>query len=119
LFDMRRMLDAQAVDVMQIDGTRCGGFTGFLRGGALCEATPLPCSAHTSPTLHAHVCCCVTPARHVEYFHDHVRVERIFFDGVLDPVEGMLRPDAGAPGLGITPRWDAMEKYLEWRSHGG
>ncbi len=116
LFDVRRMLDADAVDVIQIDGTRCAGFTGFVRAGALCEATPLPCSAHTSPTLHAHVGCCVDTLRHVEYFHDHVRIERMLFDGAIEPVDGMLRPDAKARGLGITPRSSEMEQYVEWRS---
>jgi L-alanine-DL-glutamate epimerase-like enolase superfamily enzyme len=116
LFDVRRMLTADAVDVLQIDGTRCGGFTGFLRAAALCEATPLPCSAHTSPNIHAHVCCCVPMARHVEYFHDHVRIERMLFDGVLEPIDGMLRPRADELGVGMTPRFDAMERFIEWRS---
>ena len=31
--------------------------------------------------------------RHVEYFHDHQRIERMFFDGALDPVSGALRPE--------------------------
>jgi hypothetical protein len=37
----------------------------------------------------------------VEYFADHARADRILFDGVLDPVEGMLRPDLSRPGLGL------------------
>ena len=115
-FDHDRMLRAGAVDVLQIDATRCGGFTGFLRSAALCDAAPLPCSAHTSPTSHAHVCCCVPSARHVEYFHDHARIESLFFDGALTPSDGRLAPDADAPGLGISPRWEVMDEYLVWRS---
>jgi hypothetical protein len=30
--------------------------------------------------------------RHLEYFHDHVRIERMCFDGVPDPVEGPVDP---------------------------
>ncbi|HVH11514.1 MAG TPA: enolase C-terminal domain-like protein, partial [Longimicrobium sp.] len=65
----------------QADGTRCGGITEFLRVAALCAARSLPLSAHTAPTLHVHPCCAVAPACHVEYFHDHARIEQHFFDG--------------------------------------
>jgi L-alanine-DL-glutamate epimerase-like enolase superfamily enzyme len=101
LFYFRRMLDAGAVDVLQADATRCAGITGFLRVGALCEARPLPLSAHTAPSLHAHPCCALTPVRHVGYFHDHVRIEHMLFDGALTAVNGVLRPDLSRPGLGI------------------
>ncbi|HEY1677236.1 MAG TPA: enolase C-terminal domain-like protein [Candidatus Sulfotelmatobacter sp.] len=97
----RRMLDAGAVDVLQADATRCGGVTGFLQAAALCEAYHLPLSAHTAPAVHAHLGCAATPLRHVEYFHDHVRIENMFFDGVLSPVHGALSPDLSRPGLGI------------------
>lgn len=97
----RRMLQAGAVDVLQADATRCGGVTGFLEAGVLCTAWGLPLSAHTAPTVHAHVCCAVPCVRHLEYFHDHVRIEKLLFDGVLEPIDGTLRPDRSRPGLGI------------------
>ena len=111
-----RLLAANAVDVLQLDATRIAGFTGFLRASTLCEARSTPCSAQMAPALHAHVACCTPMARHIEYFHDHVRVENMLFDGVLAPREGMLRPDADTPGLAITPKWDAMEPYKVWSS---
>jgi L-alanine-DL-glutamate epimerase-like enolase superfamily enzyme len=97
----RRMIAAGAIDVLQADATRCGGITGFLQVAALCEAHHLPLSAHTAPALHTHVCCSVPPVRHVEYFHDHVRIERMLFDGALAPINGELRPDLSRPGIGI------------------
>ncbi|HEY1268544.1 MAG TPA: enolase C-terminal domain-like protein [Candidatus Binatia bacterium] len=97
----RRMLDAGAVDVLQADATRCAGFTGFIATSALCDARSMPLSAHTAPSLHAHVCCALAPVRHVEYFHDHARIERILFDGALAPEGGALRPDRSRPGMGI------------------
>lgn len=30
--------------------------------------------------------------------HDHARIERMLFDRVVDPVDGMLRPDRSRPG---------------------
>ena len=97
----RCMLEAGAVDVLQADATRCAGITGFLQAGALCEAFGLPLSAHTAPSLHVHPCCALGRVCHVEYFHDHVRIEQMLFDGVLKPVAGELRPDPSRPGLGL------------------
>jgi L-alanine-DL-glutamate epimerase-like enolase superfamily enzyme len=97
----RRMLSAGAVDVLQADATRCGGITGFLQAAALCEAHHIPLSAHTAPSVHIHLGCAVAPLRHLEYFHDHVRIENIFFDGARSPVNGELSPDLARPGMGI------------------
>jgi L-alanine-DL-glutamate epimerase-like enolase superfamily enzyme len=97
----RRMLQAGAVDVLQADATRCCGVSGFLRAAALCDSWGLPLSAHTAPSVHAHLCCAASRARHLEYFHDHARIERMLFDGALQLVDGTLRPDRARPGLGI------------------
>jgi L-alanine-DL-glutamate epimerase-like enolase superfamily enzyme len=101
LFYFRRMLDAGAVDVLQADATRCAGITGFLRVGALCESHGMPLSAHCAPSLHAHAACSLPGFRHLEYFHDHDRIEHMLFDGALTPVNGALHPDPGRPGLGL------------------
>jgi L-alanine-DL-glutamate epimerase-like enolase superfamily enzyme len=107
----RRMLEAGAVDVLQADATRCGGPTGFLRVAALCDAFQVPLSAHCAPQLHAHLCCAAARARHVEWFHDHARIERMLFEGALQPERGLLRPDPSRPGLGVEPRWSELERY--------
>ena len=90
-----------AVDVVQADATRCEGITGFLAVDGLCEATSTPLSAHCAPALHAHLGCAAKRVRHVEYFHDHARVERLLFDGVVSPRNGALCPDLDRPGLGL------------------
>jgi L-alanine-DL-glutamate epimerase-like enolase superfamily enzyme len=89
------------VDVLQADATRCAGITEFLRVGALCAARPIPLSAHTAPSIHAHPCCALAQAVHVEYFHDHARIEPMLFDGALTPRGGALHPDLSRPGLGL------------------
>jgi L-alanine-DL-glutamate epimerase-like enolase superfamily enzyme len=101
LFYFRRMLDAGAVDVLQADATRCAGITGFLEVAALCQSRSVALSAHTAPSLHAHPCCAVAPACHVEYFFDHTRIESMLFDGALKPRGGALRPDLTRPGTGL------------------
>jgi L-alanine-DL-glutamate epimerase-like enolase superfamily enzyme len=95
------MIDAQCLDVVQADATRCGGVTGFLAVGALCEAFGMPLSAHCAPHVHAHVGCAVRALRHVEYFHDHARVEDLLFEGALRPARGRLSPEPRRLGLGI------------------
>lgn len=97
----RRMCAAGAVDVLQADATRCKGITGFLRAAAVADAFLLPLSSHCAPSLHLHPCCAAPRVRHMEYFHDHVRIEQMLFDGALSPVGGEIEPDLGRPGLGL------------------
>ena len=106
-----RMLAAGAVDVLQADATRCAGITGFMRVGALCEARCLPLSSHCAPALHVHPACACGPLRHVEYFHDHARIEAMLFDGAPAPVQGRLAPDRTRPGLGLDFRSADAERY--------
>ena len=97
----RRMLEAGAVDVMQADATRCGGVTGFMEAASLCASHGLPLSSHCAPALHLPLVCAARQAVHMEYFHDHVRIEEGLFEGVQRPREGMLSPDPERPGFGI------------------
>ena len=101
LADSARLLDAGAVDCLQVDATRCGGITGFMRAAALAEARSTDISAHCAPNAHAHVGAAAPNLRHIEYFHDHQRIERMLLDGALDPVGGVLTPDLSSPGLGV------------------
>lgn len=116
VFDFRRLLDAGAVDCLQADATRCAGPTGFLQAGALCAAHTLDLSAHTSPSLHGHLGCAVVPFRHVEYFHDHVRLEALLFDGTLTQHDGYLEPDRTASGNGLALRRSDADPYCVFRS---
>jgi len=111
LWYFRRMLDAGAVDVLQADASRCAGVTGFLRVAALAEAHHLQLSAHCAPSLHAHPCASIPNLFPIEYFHDHVRIERMLFDGALEPVNGALHPDLTRPGLGIDFKRQDAERF--------
>lgn len=97
----RRMLDAGAVDVLQADATRCAGITGFLMTDALCQGAHLPLSSHCGPSMHLHAGCAAKTIRNAEYFHDHVRIEDMLFEGVAQPADGALRPDFSRPGHGL------------------
>ena len=107
----RRMLQAGAVDVLQADATRCAGITGFLRAASLCEAFQLPLSSHCAPALHLHASCAAPRVAHMEYFHDHARIEQALFDGAPVPVQGRLRPDLARPGLGLVLKESEARRY--------
>jgi L-alanine-DL-glutamate epimerase-like enolase superfamily enzyme len=109
--DFLRLLQAQAVDVLQADATRCGGLTGFLGAAALAQAFELPLSSHCAPALHVHACCAVPNAVHLEWFHDHQRIERLLFDGALQPADGRLAPELSRPGLGLVFKERDAEEY--------
>jgi L-alanine-DL-glutamate epimerase-like enolase superfamily enzyme len=109
LADSAALIGAGAVDCLQLDVTRCGGITEFLRGAALAAAHSLQVSGHCAPNRHAHVGMAVPNLRHAEYFHDHQRIESMLFDGVLDPHGGAMPPGrvAARPRYADRPAWRA------------
>ena len=111
LYYFRRMCAAGAVDCLQADVSRCGGITEWMRAAVIAAGHGLEISGHCGPHLHAHVAAATPNLRHLEWFHDHVRIESLFFDGALDPAGGVIRPDPSAPGLGLTLRTADAEPY--------
>ena len=107
----RRMCAAGAVDVLQADATRCAGITGFMQTAALADAFLLPLSSHCAPSIHVHPCCAAPGVRHLEYFHDHVRIERMLFDGAIDPVGGAVAPDLTRPGMGLAFKYADARRF--------
>jgi L-alanine-DL-glutamate epimerase-like enolase superfamily enzyme len=105
------MLEAEAVDILQADVTRVGGVTNMLRADGLCKSRSIPFSAHCAPALSAHVCCAMETLEHIEYFQDHVRIERMLFDGTLEPDNGCLVPDRSRPGLGLELKRSEAERF--------
>jgi L-alanine-DL-glutamate epimerase-like enolase superfamily enzyme len=109
----RRMLEAGAVDVLQADLTRCGGITELLRVDALCRAHCVPLSLHCGPAIHLHPALALGELAHLEYFHDHVRIEQLLFDGVMRPRGGALFPDLTRPGIGLELKRREAERYAD------
>ena len=107
--DFRNLLGC--VDCLQADVTRCGGITGFLRAGALADAFGLDLSAHCAPSASLAACATVPRFRHLEWFHDHVRLEPLIFDGVPEPVDGALRPDRSCGGNGLELKRAEAERF--------
>jgi L-alanine-DL-glutamate epimerase-like enolase superfamily enzyme len=107
----KRMLEAGAVDVLQADVTRCAGITELLRVGGLCRAHGVALSLHCGPSIHVHPATALESFVHLEYFHDHVRIEHMLFDGVLTPVDGAIVPDLDRPGIGLELKRGEAERY--------
>jgi L-alanine-DL-glutamate epimerase-like enolase superfamily enzyme len=110
LYDVRRLLPV--VDCLQLDVTRCGGYTGWLRAAALAQTHNLPVSGHCAPSLHACVAAAVPNLRHVEWFADHARLEPLLVDGLPEASAGALHPDPSSPGHGM--RLSAQSS--QWRT---
>ena len=110
-FYFRKMMEAGSVDVIQADATRCGGVTGFLRAAALADAFMLPLSTHTAPALHLHAACAAPRMKIMEWFYDHVRIERMLFDGAPTPQHGAISPDLSKPGMGLTFKAADAERF--------
>jgi L-alanine-DL-glutamate epimerase-like enolase superfamily enzyme len=106
-----RMCAAGAVDCLQIDASRCGGISEWLRAAAVAAGHHLDVSGHCAPHLHVAAAAATPNVRHLEWFHDHVRIESMLFEGALDPAGGTLTP-TDDPGHGLTFKHSDAEKYL-------
>ena len=106
-----QMLHAGAVDILQADATRCGGISYFMKAGHLAEAYQVPFSSHCAPSLHLHAALALPSFYIAEYFHDHIRIEKMFFEGITLPVNGKVYPDISKPGIGLTFKEKDALKY--------
>ena len=105
------LLAGEAVDCVQVDVTRCGGYTEWLRVAALSpRRTGLEVSGHCAPHLHAPVAAATPNLRHLEWFHDHVRIEERLFDGFPTPRDGAIVPP-DSPGHGLAVRTPDLAAY--------
>lgn len=106
-----RMIGSGALDCVQVDVTRCGGYTEWFRIAAVAAAHNMQVSAHCAPNQSAHAALATPSFRHLEWFADHHRIESEFFDGGLDPHGGAVRPDMSAPGHGMTLKHQDLDQY--------
>lgn len=106
-----RMCAAGSVDCLQVDITRCGGPTELLRVAAVAAAHGLDVSGHCAPHAHVATLAAVPNLRHLEWFHDHVRIEGMLFEGGAAPAGGALPVHHDAPGHGLSWRTGAAEEF--------
>jgi L-alanine-DL-glutamate epimerase-like enolase superfamily enzyme len=106
LYDARLL--TPVVDCLQLDATRCGGYSGWLTAATLAAAHNLDVSAHCAPAVHVPVAAAIPHLRHIEYFIDHARLEPLLFDGVPTPTGGRLptQHDRAGHGMSLAERAD-------------
>ena len=104
---VQRMCGAGAVDCLQVDVTRCGGYTEWLRCAAVAASYGLPISGHCAPSLHAFVAAAVPNLRHVEWFADHAALEPLLVTGLPEVKDGALQfSDKVGHGMAIASTAD-------------
>jgi L-alanine-DL-glutamate epimerase-like enolase superfamily enzyme len=104
------LLSADAVDCVQVDVTRCGGYTEWLRIAALAAGYGLDVSGHCAPSLSTPVALATPNLRHLEWFEDHVRIERRYLDGFQDARGGAVGA-SDEPGHGLALRSTDLGRY--------
>jgi L-alanine-DL-glutamate epimerase-like enolase superfamily enzyme len=112
-YDFADLLDGGACDVLQADVTRCEGITGFLIADALCESRNVPFSTHCAPAITVHPAAAAKRLRHLEYFHDHVRIEEMLFDGIPPVRDGAFDLSNSGPGNGLSFNHRTAERYKQ------
>jgi L-alanine-DL-glutamate epimerase-like enolase superfamily enzyme len=85
--------------------------TAFLRVASLCESHHVDLSGHCAPAIHLHVACAAPRLRHLEWFHDHVRIEHMLLEGAPVPPDGTIAPDLSRPGLGFAFKFRDAEPF--------
>jgi hypothetical protein len=71
----------------------------------------VPLSLHCGPAIHLHPALALSQFVHIEYFHDHTRIEQLFFDGVAAARDGALWPNLSSAGNGLELKRADAERY--------
>lgn len=108
----RALLEEQAIQILQFDGTRMGGFTMGRKLSALAELNHVAVAPHHDCFIHAHIVAASPAGLIVESFTDPERdpLQAELFQDPPAIADGMLQLK-DAPGLGLTLRDDTIEKY--------
>jgi L-rhamnonate dehydratase len=114
--EFRDLLAMRALDYVQFDSNRVGGITQARKIAALAESYAVPVVPHAGQMHNFHVVMASVNSPMAEYFPP-VDVEvgnELFwyiFDGEPTPVRGSIDLEDHVPGLGLTIREQALEKF--------
>lgn len=109
---VQRLLQTQAVDVLNPDAQILGGVTQWMRSAQLALAAGVPVAPHGDQEIHIHLAAAVPNGLIVEYYRHTNRLrEAMFVDPLALNDDGTLSPPSG-PGLGIELDEDALAQFL-------
>jgi D-galactarolactone cycloisomerase len=108
----RALLEERAIQILQFDCTRMGGFTMGRKLSALAELNHVDVAPHHDCFIHAHIVAGSPAGLIVEAFTDPERdpLQAELFQDPPHISDGMLQLK-DAPGLGLELRQDSLEKY--------
>ena len=108
----RALLEEQAIQILQFDCTRMGGFTMGRKLAALAELNHVDVAPHHDCFIHAHLVAGSPAGLIVESFTDPERdpLQAELFENPPRIEDGVLYLN-DAPGLGLTLRADSIAKY--------
>ena len=109
---VRALLEEQAIDIVQFDCTRMGGFTMGRKLAALAELNHVEIAPHHDCFIHAHIVAASPAGCIVESFTDPERdpLQAELFENPPRIENGTLYLNE-APGLGLTLSEEAIEKF--------
>jgi len=117
IYGFRRLLEAQAVDYIQFDTNRVGGFSQARKIAAMAEAHSVPVIPHAGQMHNYHLVMASLNSPISEYF-PIVDVEignELFwyiFDGEPLAKRGYINLSDDVPGLGLTIKEDELSKFV-------
>jgi L-alanine-DL-glutamate epimerase-like enolase superfamily enzyme len=111
-FGVRDLLLSEAVDVLQVDATRVGGYTELLKCAALAQAWNVKLAPHAMELVHLHFAAAASDALFLERLLIFEGITEKVFPNAPVPVGGMIEvPDL--PGLGLALDLDFVSAHDE------
>jgi L-alanine-DL-glutamate epimerase-like enolase superfamily enzyme len=109
-FGVRDLVLNEAVDVVQVDGTRVGGYTELLKVAAITQAWNLKLAPHAMEYVHSHFVSAAPNSLFLERLLIFEEVSANVFKDAPWPKDGYLEiPDL--PGLGLTLDMDFITQH--------
>jgi len=109
---IKMLLENDAVDILQVDATVCGGLTEWRKIAALAQTYGVLMAPHAEAQVHIHAVASVPNGLTVEYFPNPTR-DPLASDLYLHPVDitrGHISLPS-TPGLGISLNTATIERY--------
>ena len=108
----RDLILNNAADIVQLDGTRAGGFTEMLKVAALTQAWNLKFAPHAMENIHIHLVSACPNALFLERLIMFEEITRNIYIDAPEPVNGIMTiPDL--PGLGLKLDMDFIREHDE------
>lgn len=112
LAGVRRLVDANAVDLINYDVSECGGVTDWRRAAAICQASAISMAHHEESQIAQHLLAAVSHGTYIECFADPARdpVWQTMWANRPAITSG-LAPVSSGPGFGLALEEGMIRKY--------